>query len=121
MKMKKNLMMMLAACLALSVPLSGCGSTVKDTSSSVSSEVSGEAETSGKSSQELLDEENAIMAKNNDQMQNRSAKLKRRSQHFRRILLRSRPAMRLALHSRSLREKIWTETRWTAVFSQRML
>ena len=25
MKMKKNLMMMLAACLALSVPLSGCG------------------------------------------------------------------------------------------------
>ena len=53
MKMKKNLMMMLAACLALSVPLSGCGSTVKDTSSSVSSEVSGEAETSGKSSQEL--------------------------------------------------------------------
>ena len=57
MKMKKNLMMMLAACLALSVPLSGCGSTVKDTSSSVSSEVSGEAETSGKSSQELLDEE----------------------------------------------------------------
>ena len=47
--MKKNLMMMLAACLALSVPLSGCGSTVKDTSSSVSSEVSGEAETSGKS------------------------------------------------------------------------
>ena len=66
MKMKKNLMMMLAACLALSVPLSGCGSTVKDTSSSVSSEVSGEAETSGKSSQELLDEENAIMAKNND-------------------------------------------------------
>ena len=64
--MKKNLMMMLAACLALSVPLSGCGSTVKDTSSSVSSEVSGEAETSGKSSQELLDEENAIMAKNND-------------------------------------------------------
>ena len=66
MKMKKNLMMMLAACLALSVPLSGCGSTAKDTSSSVSSEVSGEAETSGKSSQELLDEENAIMAKNND-------------------------------------------------------
>ena len=60
MKMKKNLMMMLAACLALSVPLSGCGSTVKDTSSSVSSEVSGEAETSGKSSQELLDEEKAI-------------------------------------------------------------
>ena len=66
MKMKKNLMMMLAACLALSVPLSGCGSTAKDTSSSVSSGVSGEAETSGKSSQELLDEENAIMAKNND-------------------------------------------------------
>ena len=30
----------------------------------MSSEVSGEAETSGKSSQELLDEENAIMAKN---------------------------------------------------------
>ena len=64
MKMKKNLMIVLAACLALSVPLSGCSSTAKDASSSVSSEVSGEAETSGKSSQELLDEENAIMAKN---------------------------------------------------------
>ena len=64
MKMKKNLMIVLAACLALSVPLSGCSNTAKDASSSVSSEVSGEAETSGKSSQELLDEENAIMAKN---------------------------------------------------------
>lgn len=64
--MKKNLIITLAACLAFSIPLSGCGNTAKDTSSNVSSEVSSEAEASGKSEQELLDEENAIMAKNND-------------------------------------------------------
>ncbi len=64
--MKKNLIITLAACLAFSIPLSGCDNTAKDTSSNVSSEVSSEAEASGKSEQELLDEENAIMAKNND-------------------------------------------------------
>lgn len=167
MKMKKNLMMMLAACLALSVPLSGCGSTVKDTSSSVSSEVSGEAETSGKSSQELLDEENAIMAKNNDLWEKVFASMSKNvtddtlSSNYGDVLMAAVDGAKdqftdaeyetLKSDAEQIRkieeeiaalptdsseeqtsdasgtafpqfeEKIWTETRWTAVFSQRML
>lgn len=64
--MKKKLMITLAACLAFSIPLTGCSNSADNTSSSVSGEVSGSTELSGKSLQELLDEENTIIAKNND-------------------------------------------------------
>lgn len=64
--MKKKLMITLAACLAFSIPLTGCSNSADNTSSSVSGEVSGATELSGKSLQELLDEENTIIAKNND-------------------------------------------------------
>ena len=64
--MKKKLMITLAACLAFSIPLTGCSNSADNTSSSVSGEVSGATELSGKSLQKLLDEENTIIAKNND-------------------------------------------------------
>lgn len=64
--MKKNWIITLAACMVFSLSLSGCGTATDTASSTASSESSSEAETSGKSEQDLMDEENNILEKNKD-------------------------------------------------------
>ena len=64
--MKKNWIVTLAACMVFSLSLSGCGTATDTASSTASSESSSEAETSGKSRQDLMDEENNILEKNKD-------------------------------------------------------
>ena len=64
--MKKNWIVTLAACMVFSLSLSGCGTATDSASSTTSSESSSEAETSGKSVQDLMDEENNILEKNKD-------------------------------------------------------
>jgi Zn-dependent oligopeptidase len=64
--MKKNWIVTLAACMVFSLSLSGCGTATDTASSTASSESSSEAETSGKSEQDLMDEENNILEKNKD-------------------------------------------------------
>ena len=59
--MKKNWIVTLAACMVFSLSLSGCGTATDTASSTASSESSSEAETSGKSEQDLMDEENNIL------------------------------------------------------------
>ena len=61
--MKKNWIVTLAACMVFSLSLSGCGTAMNSASRTTSSE-SSEAETSGKSEQDLLEEENNILEKN---------------------------------------------------------
>ena len=63
--MKKNWIVTLAACMVFSLSLSGCGTAMNSASRTTSSE-SSEAETSGKSEQDLLEEENNILEKNKD-------------------------------------------------------
>ena len=63
--MKKNWIVTLAACMVFSLSLSGCGTAMNSASQTTSSE-SSEAETSGKSEQDLLEEENNILEKNKD-------------------------------------------------------
>jgi len=63
--MKKNWIVTLAACMVFSLSLSGCGTATNSASQTTSSE-SSEAETSGKSEQDLLEEENNILEKNKD-------------------------------------------------------
>lgn len=62
--MKKNWIVTLAACMVFSLSLSGCGTAMNSASQITSSESSSEAETSGKSEQDLLEEENNILEKN---------------------------------------------------------
>ena len=62
--MKKNWIVTLVACMVFS--LSGCGTAMNSASQITSSESSSEAETSGKSEQDLLEEENNILEKNKD-------------------------------------------------------
>ena len=64
--MKKNWIVTLAACMVFSLSLSGCSTATDTASSTASSESSSEAETSGKSEQDLMDEENNILEKNKD-------------------------------------------------------
>ncbi len=64
--MKKNWIIILAACMVFSLPLSGCGNATNSASQTTSSESSSETETSGKSEQDLLEEENNILEKNKD-------------------------------------------------------
>ena len=64
--MKKNWIVTLAACMVFSLSLSGCGTAMNSASQITSSESSSEAETSGKSEQDLLEEENNILEKNKD-------------------------------------------------------
>ena len=63
--MKKNWIVTLTACMVFSLSLSGCGTAMNSASRTTSSE-SSEAETSGKSEQDLLEEENNILEKNKD-------------------------------------------------------
>jgi len=63
--MKKNWIVTLAACMVFSLSLSGCGTATNSASQTTSSE-SSDAETSGKSEQDLLEEENNILEKNKD-------------------------------------------------------
>ena len=60
--MKKNWIVTLVACMVFS--LSGCGTAMNSASQTTSSESSSEAEISGKSEQDLLEEENNILEKN---------------------------------------------------------
>ena len=62
--MKKNWIVTLVACMVFS--LSGCGTAMNSASQTTSSESSSEAEISGKSEQDLLEEENNILEKNKD-------------------------------------------------------
>lgn len=62
--MKKNWIVTLVACMVFS--LSGCGTATNSASQTTSSESSSEAEISGKSEQDLLEEENNILEKNKD-------------------------------------------------------
>lgn len=64
--MKKNWIVTLAACTVFSLSLSGCGTATDSASSTASTESSSEAETSGKSAQDLMEEENSVLEKNND-------------------------------------------------------
>lgn len=64
--MKKNWIVTLVACMVFSLPLSGCGTATNSASQTTSSESSSEAEISGKSEQDLLEEENNILEKNKD-------------------------------------------------------
>lgn len=64
--MKKNWIVTLAACMVFSLSLSGCGIATNSASQTTSSESSSEAEISGKSEQDLLEEENNILEKNKD-------------------------------------------------------
>lgn len=64
--MKKNWIVTLAACMVFPLSLSGCGTATDTASSTASSESSSEAETSGKSEQDLMEEENNILEKNKD-------------------------------------------------------
>lgn len=64
--MKKNWIVTLAACMVFSLSLSGCGTATNSASQTTSSESSSEAEISGKSEQDLLEEENNILEKNKD-------------------------------------------------------
>lgn len=64
--MKKNWIVTLAACMVFSLSLSGCGNATNSASQTTSSESSSEAEISGKSEQDLLEEENNILEKNKD-------------------------------------------------------
>lgn len=64
--MKKNWIVTLAACMVFSLSLSGCGTAMNSASQITSSESSSEAEISGKSEQDLLEEENNILEKNKD-------------------------------------------------------
>ena len=64
--MKKNWIVTLAACMVFSLSLSGCGTTMNSASQITSSESSSEVETSEKSEQDLLEEENNILEKNKD-------------------------------------------------------
>ena len=64
--MKKNWIITLAACMVFSLSLSGCGTATNSASQTTSSESSSEAEISGKSEQDLLEEENNILEKNKD-------------------------------------------------------
>ena len=62
--MKKNWIVTLVACMVFS--LSGCGTAMNSASQTTPSESSSEAEISGKSEQDLLEEENNILEKNKD-------------------------------------------------------
>ena len=64
--MKKNWIVTLAACMVFSLSLSGCGNATNSASQTTSSESSSETEISGKSEQDLLEEENNILEKNKD-------------------------------------------------------
>lgn len=64
--MKKNWIVTLAACMVFSLSLSGCGTATNSASQTTPSESSSEAEISGKSEQDLLEEENNILEKNKD-------------------------------------------------------
>lgn len=64
--MKKNWIVTLAACMVFSLSLSGCGTATNSASQTTSSESFSEAEISGKSEQDLLEEENNILEKNKD-------------------------------------------------------
>ena len=64
--MKKNWIVTLTACMVFSLSLSGCGTAMNSASKTTSSESSSEAEISGKSEQDLLEEENNILEKNKD-------------------------------------------------------
>ena len=64
--MKKNWIVTLVACMVFSLPLSGCGTATNSAPQTTSSESSSEAEISGKSEQDLLEEENNILEKNKD-------------------------------------------------------
>ena len=64
--MKKNWIVTLAACMVFSLSLSGCGTAANSASKTTSSESSSETEISGKSEQDLLEEENNILEKNKD-------------------------------------------------------
>lgn len=64
--MKKNWIVTLAACMVFSLSLSGCGTATNSASQTTSSESSSEAEISGKSEQDLLEEENNILEKNKE-------------------------------------------------------
>lgn len=64
--MKKNWIVTLAACMVFSLSLSGCGTATNSASQTTSSESSSEAKISGKSEQDLLEEENNILEKNKD-------------------------------------------------------
>lgn len=64
--MKKNWIVTLATCMVFSLSLSGCGTATNSASQTTSSESSSEAEISGKSEQDLLEEENNILEKNKD-------------------------------------------------------
>ena len=64
--MKKNWIVTLTACMVFSLSLSGCGTATNSASQTTSSESSSEAEISGKSEQDLLEEENNILEKNKD-------------------------------------------------------
>ena len=134
--MKKNWIVTLAACMVFSLSLSGCGTATDTASSTTSSESSSEAETSGKSEQDLMDEENNILEKNKDLwekvfasmdknvtsdtlssnygdvlMQNKFARLKMKLLHFRQIPVMNRPMPQQAVLFRNLRETIWMETK----------
>lgn len=64
--MKKNWIVTLVACMVFSLSLSGCGTATNSASQTTSSESSSEAEISGKSEQDLLEEENNILEKNKE-------------------------------------------------------
>ena len=64
--MKKNWIVTLVACMVFSLSLSGCGTATNSASQTTSSESSSEVETSEKSEQDLLEEENNILEKNKD-------------------------------------------------------
>ena len=64
--MKKNWIVTLIACMVFSLSLSGCGTATNSASQTTSSESSSEAEISGKSEQDLLEEENNILEKNKE-------------------------------------------------------
>lgn len=64
--MKKNWIVTLVACMVFSLSLSGCGTATNSASQTTSSESSSEAKISGKSEQDLLEEENNILEKNKD-------------------------------------------------------
>lgn len=64
--MKKNWIVTLAACMVFSLSLGGCGIATNSASQTTSSESSSAVETSGKSEQDLLEEENNILEKNKD-------------------------------------------------------
>lgn len=64
--MKKNWIVTLAACMVFSLSLSGCGIATNSASQTTSSESSSVVEASGKTEQDLLEEENNILEKNKD-------------------------------------------------------